>query len=228
MSVTKTPAQKAGWEVGDRGVYFKDAHGVFSNNATVEFYEDDDTYAPLFRLVKGSCRYNHCNGEPGAYASLDNVRKLEGDNMNTTQTNGVRLQRGDYVEAHLIKNQEQFNKLVEAFVEAGAEGASSPIDILFEKDAVAVGWDARDNRVYAPTAPVGHLIQGACFHRSLTPEQVLGASSEEPQQQIETTVQNLLTEEEWKTYCKAKMIESGLDGDSESFEIWAEKYYRGG
>lgn len=67
-----TPAQRAGWKVGDRGVV-KEGGYPWSKGSAVEFYYDDGTKIPKFKLISGWCRWNHAGGKPGAVLDLDNV-----------------------------------------------------------------------------------------------------------------------------------------------------------
>ena len=68
-----TPAEKAGWKVGDRGVVRyvgqRRDDDPFTDESVVEFYEDDGSNSPRFRLIDGHCFY----GGETAYEYLSNV-----------------------------------------------------------------------------------------------------------------------------------------------------------
>ena len=70
----QTPAQRAGWKVGDRGVALDDAT-TFSPGSIIELFCDDGSTAPMFNLVSGGCGFNLADGEAGAYLSLNLVKR---------------------------------------------------------------------------------------------------------------------------------------------------------
>lgn len=71
-----TPCQKLGYNVGDKFVVIVDNPTGFAKGSIATLYEDDGSDLPLFKLIHGECLYNHCNEEPGGYASLENVEKI--------------------------------------------------------------------------------------------------------------------------------------------------------
>ena len=78
----KTPAQEAGFEVGDRGRVYNTHMGNFSQGALVELEYDDQTSAPLWKLIEGECGYNRSEGcAPGAYALVSCVEKVNKEEL---------------------------------------------------------------------------------------------------------------------------------------------------
>lgn len=74
----KTPAQQAGWKVGDRGVVNEDSFdNAFSKGSLVQLYRDNGSRLPLFKLIKGSSSYDHADGQPGAFLFLYKVDRVE-------------------------------------------------------------------------------------------------------------------------------------------------------
>ena len=71
----QTPAQQAGWAVGDRGVVTAEGGSVCEPGSIVEFYQDDGDSIPLFRLIEGDTPFRCCDGEPGAYLHLNSVER---------------------------------------------------------------------------------------------------------------------------------------------------------
>lgn len=74
-----TPVQQAGYSEGQQFVVKEDAYGhSFSIGSLVELEHDDGSDVPLFKLIKGSCRYNNAAGnEKGAYAPLNCVEPIQ-------------------------------------------------------------------------------------------------------------------------------------------------------
>lgn len=70
---SKTPAQQLGYEIGDL-FYCKCPRS--GDEGVYEFYHDDGTSQPLFKLVDGSCSYDHADGEMGRYFTLSSVTPL--------------------------------------------------------------------------------------------------------------------------------------------------------
>ena len=67
-----TPAEKAGWKVGDRGVvrYFRNRTGKpFKEGSVVELHKDDGTSIAHFKLIDGPCLFS----EGIACEELENV-----------------------------------------------------------------------------------------------------------------------------------------------------------
>ena len=74
-----TPAEEAGWKVGDRGVVRyvdPDDYDPFSEGTIVELYKDDGTSLPLFRTIEGHCEYHNCDEKSGAYEFVHNVVRM--------------------------------------------------------------------------------------------------------------------------------------------------------
>jgi len=69
-----TPAQQAGWNVGDVGVVEKSS--TIKGGSLVELYEDDGSDVPLWKVIKGHSHYNKAGGSMGAYLWLDRVTKI--------------------------------------------------------------------------------------------------------------------------------------------------------
>ena len=69
-----TPAQRAGWKVGDRGVVMQPTR-CFSDGAIVELFKDDGTSEPLFKLIAGACEFRHAGREPGAFEALSRGKR---------------------------------------------------------------------------------------------------------------------------------------------------------
>jgi hypothetical protein len=73
-----TPCEKLGYKVGDKfEVLWLQVDEAFSVGSIIELYKDVGGETPLFKLIKGSCDYVQCNGEAGAYLSLDLVKPLK-------------------------------------------------------------------------------------------------------------------------------------------------------
>ena len=67
-----TPAEEAGWKVGDRGVvrYFRNRTGEpFKEGSVVELHKDDGNSIPHFKLIDGACLFS----EGIACEELENV-----------------------------------------------------------------------------------------------------------------------------------------------------------
>lgn len=73
-----TPAEKAGLKVGDVCEVVQD-DTAFEKGVRITFYKDDGSTSPIFT---GDCRYNHADGEMGAYINLEYIEKVEENNMN--------------------------------------------------------------------------------------------------------------------------------------------------
>lgn len=72
-----TPCEERGYEVG-QVFEVVDINGViFSNKSIIILTKDNNSDAPLFDLVKGSCQYYHGSlGTEGAYLDLSKVRRI--------------------------------------------------------------------------------------------------------------------------------------------------------
>ena len=77
-----TPAQRAGWKVGDRGVALDDAT-TFSPGSIIELFHDDGSTGPRFKLISGDCGFNLADGEAGAYLSLSCVNRTSNPTATT-------------------------------------------------------------------------------------------------------------------------------------------------
>lgn len=75
-----TPAQKAGWKVGDRGRVSYGGNGepveCFSEGSIVELLYDDGSGCPYFKLIHGWCRFTNAHGTEAAFEDLPNVKKI--------------------------------------------------------------------------------------------------------------------------------------------------------
>lgn len=80
-----TPCEVLEYKIGDRFEAIESPS--FSKGSIVELFRDDGTDCPLFKLILGDCRFDCCDGEAGAYAKLDRLKKIE----ETTQEEPVTL-----------------------------------------------------------------------------------------------------------------------------------------
>lgn len=85
-----TPCEELGYKVGDKFIVTKG--GTFSVGSVVMLYRDDNSYTPLFKLIKGSCKYNVCDGEAGAYLHLGKVKPIEESRLDTQIQDTIWLQ----------------------------------------------------------------------------------------------------------------------------------------
>ena len=85
-----TPCEELGYKVGDKFIVTKG--GTFSVGSVVMLYRDDNSYTPLFKLIKGSCKYNVCDGETGAYLHLGKVKPIEESRLDTQIQDTIWLQ----------------------------------------------------------------------------------------------------------------------------------------
>ena len=69
-----TPAEEAGFKVGDQAVVIDDECG-FKAGQLVTLFSDDGSTCPTWKGE--NTRYNNAGGEPGAYASVRNMRKVD-------------------------------------------------------------------------------------------------------------------------------------------------------
>lgn len=69
-----TPCEKLGYKVGDRFKMIDPTHGGYVGQIA-ELYYDDGTHEPKFKT--SPCTFNCCDGEPGAYYSLDRFVKID-------------------------------------------------------------------------------------------------------------------------------------------------------
>jgi hypothetical protein len=58
-------------------VVHSDVSCTFTTGSVVQLYEDDGTESPCFKLTAGYTKYHACDGEPGAYAHLSCLEKIE-------------------------------------------------------------------------------------------------------------------------------------------------------
>lgn len=73
--VDQTPCEKLGYKVGD--VFEVSQKAItFSGGSTVELYRDDGSDNPLFLLIDGSCLWQGCDGDDGAFLSLEFVTPI--------------------------------------------------------------------------------------------------------------------------------------------------------
>lgn len=70
-----TPAEKLGYKVGDKFKVLEDS--MFTKDSIVSLYRDDGTNLPLFLCVEGYTEYTSCDGMPGAFEELKNVRRIK-------------------------------------------------------------------------------------------------------------------------------------------------------
>ena len=104
--MTKTAAQQAGFEVGDRAIM--NGSSTFADGSLVELVVDDKTAMPLWKLINGWCDHWNCSeGSKGGYADiayatpLNNYAELNsltlhytnGDTEVTVQTKNMALFR---------------------------------------------------------------------------------------------------------------------------------------
>ena len=72
---SRTPAQKAGWEIGYYGIITLD--NCFAENSIVRFYQDDKSYSPVFELVAGEVFSSFTEfGHECAYVNLHEVKLI--------------------------------------------------------------------------------------------------------------------------------------------------------
>lgn len=97
-------AGQLGVQEGDVFVATED-NFIFDEYSLVELQKDDNSTAPLFKLIKGDCRYNNGgNGQKGGFAYLKHFVKVpasldiktKGDDMNILQ----KLERANELEEH--------------------------------------------------------------------------------------------------------------------------------
>lgn len=81
-----TLCKKLGYKEGDRFEVVGGSYYEFSKGSIVELYEDDGSANPLFKLIQGSCEYNHVEDGPVAYTDLSDLKKI-GHNLNTQGRN---------------------------------------------------------------------------------------------------------------------------------------------
>ncbi|MGD9381598.1 MAG: hypothetical protein PVI03_04065 [Candidatus Thorarchaeota archaeon] len=68
---------KYGYQVGDIFKVKESNVRIFSDGAIIQLEEDDGTERPLFKLLQGTCEYNHSKGdEAGAYIHYDGLIPL--------------------------------------------------------------------------------------------------------------------------------------------------------
>lgn len=100
-----TPCEKLGYKVGDKFevVESEDYDSVFLNGSIIELYNDDKSDRPLFKLVKGDCCYQHCDGEDGGYFSLSCIKPFKETNTYPTEDFKISLEGMSDVEKELAK-----------------------------------------------------------------------------------------------------------------------------
>lgn len=63
------------YEIGDRFIII--GSELFGDGSVVSLYDDDGSDCPLFKFINGSCDYNCCDGEKGAYAWWSNLKSID-------------------------------------------------------------------------------------------------------------------------------------------------------
>ena len=74
-SAPMTPAQEAGFEVGDKAVVIEEGGG-FVVGSIVRLHKDDDSDIPEWGLIDGRHRNGACHAGATGYVHLSRVRKL--------------------------------------------------------------------------------------------------------------------------------------------------------
>lgn len=69
-----TPCERLGYKIGD--VFKALSDDPFSEGSLISLYKDDGSADPLFKLLKGSCYYDHAEGGPGAYINLERIEPI--------------------------------------------------------------------------------------------------------------------------------------------------------
>lgn len=68
------------YKIGDRFKVVKE--DTFTVGSIVEFYGDDGSHCPKFKLITGGCDYNHCGGGQGTYESWENLKSTNKQGSN--------------------------------------------------------------------------------------------------------------------------------------------------
>lgn len=101
------------YQLGDRFTVVRDT-STFNKGSVVEFFEDDGSTSPCFKLIEGSMTldFTCANGEPGAYLPWHTVEPL---------SEKIVLKEGDYVLLDFGKaiTEGEMDHIAEAFMDAG-------------------------------------------------------------------------------------------------------------
>lgn len=65
------------YKLGDKFVLVETSE--FRVDSVVSLFRDDESCAPLFKLVSGFCDWDNCNGEPGAWEYWSNLKPYKED-----------------------------------------------------------------------------------------------------------------------------------------------------
>jgi len=135
MTHEQTPAQQAGFEVGDRAVVTD--QNTFQLGSVIRLERDDGDHCPLWALESG--KIIRCERFPGkAFCRLDRVQKLS--------TTDYTPQPGDYVRTANLTESE-YHQVAALFMAAGAERGQYP-DWILAQGLDAFGWDIRYSHLY--------------------------------------------------------------------------------
>lgn len=109
------------YEIGDEFVVNSrvDEQAGFSKCSIINFYRDDNSEQPLFKLIKGDCIFNNCSGDKGAFVwwfcltpTPETKRKAQ------ARKNKLTINSGDYIDSREF-TREECERFCDLAVECG-------------------------------------------------------------------------------------------------------------
>lgn len=130
------------YKIGDKFLVIRNCF-EFSQNSVVEFFDDDESDCPKFKLIEGSCGYNNAGGEPGAYTLWKDLERYVEDELedpeDSVNEKGYQLADGTWSEDYKVGD--KFRVVCESIMypEIGE------IVELLEDDGTEIPWFYNEN-----------------------------------------------------------------------------------